>query len=163
VNFVQAACVFAIYTFATLLGYIIHTVNTLNGDIDPQEIVVIALYVLTLHSGTSANVRFGSAAVFSLFTAPLLLSHIHLMWKGQTTVESMQARHLKEKEGRALADAFGFWQIMYVQRFTFSYFFLTMGLCKERNEKRDIYGTRNGVLLTQPAIYGGSGVESKVG
>lgn len=45
VNFVQAACVFSIYTFATLLGFTVHTSNTLHGDIDPQEIVVIALYV----------------------------------------------------------------------------------------------------------------------
>ncbi|KAF9463502.1 DHHC palmitoyltransferase-domain-containing protein [Collybia nuda] len=94
VNFVQAACVFSVYTFATLLGFTIHAVNSLNGDIDPQEIVVIVL-----------------AAVFTLFTAPLLLSHIHLILKGQTTVESMKARVQKNREEQALADVFRFWQI----------------------------------------------------
>lgn len=60
-------------------------------------------------------VKFGRAALFALFTAPLLLSHIHLMMKGQTTVESMNARAQKDREGQALADAFRFWQIRSVR------------------------------------------------
>lgn len=46
VNFVQAAFVFTIYTFATLLVYIIKKASATASDIDPQEIVVLALYVI---------------------------------------------------------------------------------------------------------------------
>lgn len=41
------------------------------------------------------------------------MTHVHLILAGQTTVESMQVRALREQEEMALADTFGCCQIMY--------------------------------------------------
>jgi hypothetical protein len=54
-----------------------------------------------------------SAGIFLLFTGMLLVSHTHLIWVGQTTVESMQLHALQEQESRALSDALGCCQILY--------------------------------------------------
>ncbi|KAJ7574053.1 DHHC palmitoyltransferase-domain-containing protein [Mycena floridula] len=76
INFNLAAFVFTSYTFGTLLGY---NVNA-DGDVDVQEIVIIAL-----------------SALFAVFTSTLLGSHIWLVWLGQSTVESMDIKNLKER------------------------------------------------------------------
>lgn len=43
VNFVQAASLFTLYTFATLLAYTVRDANRADGHVDPQELVIIAL------------------------------------------------------------------------------------------------------------------------
>ncbi|KAF8890744.1 DHHC palmitoyltransferase-domain-containing protein [Infundibulicybe gibba] len=94
VNFVQVTSILTLYIFATLLAYTIReSSDVLAGDVDPQQIVLIAL-----------------AGVFALFTTTLLLSHTYMIWHGQTTVESMQQHNVKEREARALNREFRFWE-----------------------------------------------------
>jgi len=76
---------------------------------DPQEIVVIALYV-GCHL-CNISLMFPSAGLFFLFTTMLALSHTRLILLGQSTVESMQIHSMKERESRALARGFSCWQI----------------------------------------------------
>ncbi|KAF8147669.1 DHHC palmitoyltransferase-domain-containing protein [Crassisporium funariophilum] len=95
-NFCQATVVFTSYVFATLLAFTVRRMNALDGsagDVDAQEIVIIAL-----------------AALFMLFTSTLIMSHVNMILKGQTTVETMQIQTMKEREARSLAKAFGWWE-----------------------------------------------------
>ncbi|KAJ7893979.1 hypothetical protein B0H13DRAFT_2276556 [Mycena leptocephala] len=64
-------------------------------DIDPQEVVVMAL-----------------AALFALFTFSLAVAHTRFILLSQTTVESLGVQRLKEREGAGLADAgIGCWEV----------------------------------------------------
>ncbi|PPQ80332.1 hypothetical protein CVT25_003615 [Psilocybe cyanescens] len=93
-NFCQATAVFTSYTLGTLIAYTVITSKpSSSSDINAQEIIIIGL-----------------AGLFFLFTTLLAISHTHLILGGQTTVESMQIRSMKEREERALAKAFSFWQ-----------------------------------------------------
>ncbi|KAJ7196703.1 hypothetical protein GGX14DRAFT_574773 [Mycena pura] len=85
VNFSAATFLFTGYTFATLLA-----LNVMNGAIDPQEVVIIAL-----------------AALFALFTATLGAAHMRMLVHSQTTVESLGMQRLKERESSALAASDG--------------------------------------------------------
>ena len=50
-NFCQAAFVFTAFVFATLVVYTVRMMNGSSSDLDPQMIVIIALYVWkTTHS-----------------------------------------------------------------------------------------------------------------
>ncbi|KAG5645126.1 hypothetical protein DXG03_006843 [Asterophora parasitica] len=89
-NFTQAASVFTIYVAATMIVFTVRAANKPDGDIDPQHIVIIAL-----------------AAVFALFTTLLQISHVRLIWVGQTTLENLQARNMKEREKRVFSDVLG--------------------------------------------------------
>ncbi|KAF8900441.1 DHHC palmitoyltransferase-domain-containing protein, partial [Gymnopilus junonius] len=80
-NFNQATVV--------LTGYILGT-----PSLNPQGIVLIAL-----------------AALFLLFTSMLAISHTHLILNGQTTVESMQIRNIREREDHTLARGFKWWEV----------------------------------------------------
>ncbi|KAF8636073.1 hypothetical protein AX17_003780 [Amanita inopinata Kibby_2008] len=93
-NFTQAVAIFTTYVLATLLAYTIHDTAVLNDDVDPQRIVIIAL-----------------AGLFALFNWTLTVSHILLITKSQTTVESMVIHRMKEQEVDALARAFSCWDI----------------------------------------------------
>jgi len=92
VNFLQAASVFTLYTFGTLLAFSIDGTTKFHGDLDPSYIVIIAL-----------------SALFGLLTTILLISHIYLIWLGQSTVENVQMRDMQGRESRALDRAFSFW------------------------------------------------------
>ncbi|KAJ7206661.1 DHHC palmitoyltransferase-domain-containing protein [Mycena pura] len=90
INFAVATFVFTSYTFASLLA-----LNVANGDVDPQEVVIIAL-----------------AALFALFTATLGVAHTRMLVLSQTTVESLGVQRLKERESTALAaDGVGWWEL----------------------------------------------------
>jgi len=92
VNFLQAASVFTLYTFATLLGFSIDGTTKFNADFDPQYIVIIALSVL-----------------FAILTTILLISHVLLIWSGQSTVENIHMHEIQARESRALDRAFSWW------------------------------------------------------
>lgn len=68
--------------------------SEIGRDIQIQEIVVVAL-----------------AALFSLFTFTLVVSHTHMIMLGRTTVEHMQIETLKEREAEQLGKAYRFWQL----------------------------------------------------
>ncbi|TFK36057.1 DHHC palmitoyltransferase-domain-containing protein [Crucibulum laeve] len=95
-NFCQATAVFTFYILITLLIYTVKANNNAaNGgpeDLDAQEIVVIAL-----------------SALFALFTSALCISHVRLIWQGQSTVESMHIRAVKDRETDLLRKEFGVW------------------------------------------------------
>ncbi|KAJ7704046.1 DHHC palmitoyltransferase-domain-containing protein [Mycena rosella] len=82
-NFVLATALFTLYTFASLLAF-----NVRGGRVGPQEGVVI-----------------GIAALFALFTLSLGAAHTRMVLLSQTTVESLGAQRIKEREGAALAAA----------------------------------------------------------
>ncbi|KAF8999876.1 DHHC palmitoyltransferase-domain-containing protein [Cyathus striatus] len=90
-NFCQAASVYSLYIFGTLLAYTVLSARSTDENVDPQEIVILAL-----------------SALFSLFTTTLQISHVRQIWLNQTTVESVQIRSMKERETTALQSAFGF-------------------------------------------------------
>ncbi|KAJ6625954.1 DHHC palmitoyltransferase-domain-containing protein [Mycena sp. CBHHK59/15] len=79
-NFSVATAFFTLFTFATLLAYNINN----DRNIDPQEVVIIAL-----------------AALFALFTLSLATAHTRLILLSQTTVESLSVSRLKERESAA--------------------------------------------------------------
>ncbi|PBL03808.1 zf-DHHC-domain-containing protein [Armillaria gallica] len=90
INFNQATAVFTAYTFATLLAYNIRVGTATVGDLDVQQVVIIAL-----------------SGLFFIFTITLFLSHVRLLYLSQTTVEAMYDRSMKDREGHVLNDAFG--------------------------------------------------------
>ncbi|KAK0469945.1 zf-DHHC-domain-containing protein [Desarmillaria tabescens] len=90
INFNQATAIFTAYTFATLLTYNIRSATATGGDLDVQQVVIIAL-----------------SALFFIFTTTLFISHVRLLYLSQTTVEAMYDRSMKEREGHMLNDAFG--------------------------------------------------------
>ncbi|KAL1741379.1 DHHC palmitoyltransferase-domain-containing protein, partial [Schizophyllum fasciatum] len=90
-NFCEAAWVFTTYTFVTLVAFV-----ATHGeiDIDPQIIVIIAL-----------------SALFMCFTAAMAIAHTRQILMGQTTVELMQIRGMKERENAVMARVFSLWEI----------------------------------------------------
>ncbi|KAF7369750.1 Palmitoyltransferase [Mycena venus] len=59
-----------------------------DGDVDPQEVVIIAL-----------------TALFFLFTASLGVAHSRMILLSQTTVENLNVQRLKERDGAGLEEA----------------------------------------------------------
>ncbi|KAJ3972005.1 zf-DHHC-domain-containing protein [Lentinula raphanica] len=92
-NFNLATAIFTSYTFSTLIAYTVRSTNN-NEDLDPQQIILIAL-----------------SGLFLLFTAPLLIYHTHLITHSLTTVEAMHQQAIKDREDHVLADVFGLWEI----------------------------------------------------
>ncbi|KAG6833410.1 hypothetical protein H0H87_007395 [Tephrocybe sp. NHM501043] len=89
-NFVQAASVFTTYTLVTLLIFVVRDASSTDGDIDPQKIVIVAL-----------------SGLFALFTIVLQVTHVRLIWLGQTTLENMQGADMKRRERHAMNDVIG--------------------------------------------------------
>ncbi|KXN92539.1 putative palmitoyltransferase ZDHHC20 [Leucoagaricus sp. SymC.cos] len=92
-NFCQSAAVFTLYVLGTLVGFNVPAwarSTSSTAQLDPQIIVISAL-----------------AALFALFTSVLTWSHIILILRGQTTVESMTIHSTKEREAAALTREFG--------------------------------------------------------
>jgi len=85
VNFLSWAALFCLWTFTTIIGLVAKTASNATSNLDPQEIVIIAL-----------------AAMFGIFTIALLVSHVHLICLNQTTVESLGFRTLRDRENSVL-------------------------------------------------------------
>ena len=62
-----------------------------------------------------------SAALFLLFTTMLVVTHINMILKGQTTVESVQIMNMKERENRRLAKGFECWEFGSVVLYIYIY------------------------------------------
>ncbi|KAJ7493473.1 DHHC palmitoyltransferase-domain-containing protein [Mycena latifolia] len=89
-NFSLATAVFTLYTFSVLLAFNVNLSlgGGTDGDVDPQEVVVIAL-----------------AALFALFTLSLGTAHTRLILLSQTTVESLGVQRMRERERAGLEGA----------------------------------------------------------
>ncbi|KAJ7455017.1 zf-DHHC-domain-containing protein [Mycena galericulata] len=90
-NFSYATFALTTYTFASLLAFNVNVSGREavgEGDVDPQEVVIIAL-----------------AALFALFTLSLGAAHTRLVLLSQTTVESLAVQRLTEREGAGLREA----------------------------------------------------------
>ncbi|KAH7911131.1 DHHC palmitoyltransferase-domain-containing protein [Hygrophoropsis aurantiaca] len=95
VNFIQWACVFCFWTFGTLLGVNLRAQSRASSsDINPQQIVVIAL-----------------AALFGLFTMTMIFTQTYELMVNQTTVESLGFRAMKEREKATLSQMHALWQM----------------------------------------------------
>ena len=116
-NFCQAAFVFTAFVFATLIVYTVRMMSGSSSDLDPQMIVIIALYVWkTTHLsdfGRNSHTIY-RAGLFALFTSTLVVSHVNMILKGQTTVESMSIRSMRERETATLQRAYSWWEFGYV-------------------------------------------------
>jgi palmitoyltransferase len=77
---------FCLWIFTTLLALVIKQGSNLSGNIDPHEIVIIAL-----------------AGMFGLFTTSLFSVQVHMIRLGQTTVESAGFRDMEHREEITLA------------------------------------------------------------
>ncbi|KAJ3491933.1 hypothetical protein NLI96_g375 [Meripilus lineatus] len=86
VNFLQWALLFCSWTFATLLAATVKSNSNPNRDIDPQQVVVIAV-----------------AGLFTLFSGVLLVTHIRLILLNLSTLESLGVARMEEREKAVLA------------------------------------------------------------
>jgi palmitoyltransferase len=112
-NFCQWACIFCIWTFATLLAQNVKFVSNPNFDMDPQQIVIIALCVLSLRSSPNDTESrwMNRAGVFMIFTLLLCASHILLILRNQSTVESLGTRSIREREQYTLSQMYPMWKV----------------------------------------------------
>lgn len=102
--------VFTLYVLGTLVGFNVSawTVVSSNSRVDAQIIVVSALCVLDMYSASSfVDIIIFRAALFALFTGVLTWTHIILITRGQTTVESMAIHSMKEQEAATLTREYG--------------------------------------------------------
>ncbi|KAI0830295.1 DHHC palmitoyltransferase-domain-containing protein [Trametes gibbosa] len=91
--FVWWALLFCVWTFSTLVGLIARaTVVRPSFQIDGQHVAVLVL-----------------SGLFILFTAALLGTHIELICMAQSTVESLDARRIGEREDRVLGRLHAWW------------------------------------------------------
>ncbi|KAF8130173.1 DHHC palmitoyltransferase-domain-containing protein [Boletus edulis] len=86
VNFLQWATLLSFWTFATLLGLNVKPRTSPGPELDPQQIVVIAL-----------------TGFFGLFCVLILSSQLHLILLNQTTVESLNHRSMRDREDALLS------------------------------------------------------------
>ncbi|KAG6329831.1 hypothetical protein ID866_9257 [Astraeus odoratus] len=93
VNFLLWGTVYCWWTFGSLLGLFIVHQTVPFANFDPQVPIVI-----------------GIAGLFGLFAFLMLITQIHLIVQNQTTVESMTARTMKDRETGVLGDAFQWWE-----------------------------------------------------
>ncbi|KAJ7750903.1 DHHC palmitoyltransferase-domain-containing protein [Mycena metata] len=88
-NFAFATFIFTTFTFASLLSWNANSALTHGGDdVDPQEVVIIAL-----------------AALFALFTSSLGIAHTRMVLLSQTTVENLGVQRMREHERAGLEAA----------------------------------------------------------
>ncbi|KAF5334930.1 hypothetical protein D9611_010047 [Ephemerocybe angulata] len=88
-NFCQAAFVCCAYIVGSVIPYTVKGFNEPGVDVNPQQIVVVAL-----------------SALFALFTFTLTVSHVVMIMMGQTTVENMQIQTMRERESEQLGKAY---------------------------------------------------------
>lgn len=104
-NFLQWTVLFCLWTFATLLAATIKTNSDPNRGIDPQQVVVIAVWVSAglLITIWITNLLLYRAALFSLFSTVLLFTHMRLILLNLSTLESMGVSRMEEREKAVLA------------------------------------------------------------
>lgn len=90
--------------------------NVSSSDLDPQMIVIIALYVWKITHFLVLDERSSiyRAGLFALFTFTLVVTHVRLILNSQTTVESMSIRSMEERESATLQRAYSWWEFGYV-------------------------------------------------
>ncbi|KAF6749700.1 DHHC palmitoyltransferase-domain-containing protein [Ephemerocybe angulata] len=92
-NFCQAAFLCCAYIVGSVIPYTVKGFNEPGVDVNPQQIVVVAL-----------------SALFALFTFTLTVSHVIMIMMGQTTVENMQIQTMRERESEQLGKAYRWWE-----------------------------------------------------
>ncbi|KAF5334879.1 hypothetical protein D9611_010041 [Ephemerocybe angulata] len=92
-NFCQAAFLCCAYIVGSVIPYTVKGFNEPGVDVNPQQIVVVAL-----------------SALFALFTFTLTVSHVVMIMMGQTTVENMQIQTMRERESEQLGKAYRWWE-----------------------------------------------------
>lgn len=117
VNFLQWATLFCFWTFSTLLGLNVKPRTSSDPELDPQQIVVIALFVaivaeIVAHAVTDKPPA--SAGFFGLFCSLILISQLHLILLNQTTVESLSFRSMRDREQELLSQMHKWYHIGYV-------------------------------------------------
>ncbi|KAI0772411.1 zf-DHHC-domain-containing protein [Trametes elegans] len=91
--FVFWALWFCAWTFSTLVGVNAHASAVRSiYDIDGQQVAIMAF-----------------SGLFILFTSALYGSHIQLICNGQSTVESLNAHRMREREERVLSRLHSWW------------------------------------------------------
>ncbi|KAI0077000.1 zf-DHHC-domain-containing protein [Panus rudis PR-1116 ss-1] len=93
VNFLEWAFIFCAWTLSTLIAQNVESARGIDGDIDPQQVVIIAL-----------------AGLFLVFTGALLATHVRLIVQNYTTVESIHAQRMEEQENVKLARLHKFYE-----------------------------------------------------
>ncbi|KIJ61195.1 hypothetical protein HYDPIDRAFT_96950 [Hydnomerulius pinastri MD-312] len=95
VNFLQWGTVFCFWTLATLLGLNVKSqTRSPAPDLDPQQIVVIAL-----------------SGLFGLFCILMFITQLHLIRLNQTTVESIGSRSMRDREQEVLSNEYRWYEI----------------------------------------------------
>ncbi|KAH8112143.1 zf-DHHC-domain-containing protein [Phellopilus nigrolimitatus] len=92
VNFLQWSSPWTLWTFATLVALNARKDSDPGFNIDPEQIVIIAL-----------------SAIFSLFTVVLLAAHIQLIIVNQSSVESLYIHGMKDRERATLGRMLPMW------------------------------------------------------
>ncbi|KAF5334901.1 hypothetical protein D9611_010048 [Ephemerocybe angulata] len=93
ITIVLAAFVCCAYIVGSVIPYTVKGFNEPGVDVNPQQIVVVAL-----------------SALFALFTFTLTVSHVVMIMMGQTTVENMQIQTMRERESEQLGKAYRWWE-----------------------------------------------------
>ncbi|KAF5334978.1 hypothetical protein D9611_010038 [Ephemerocybe angulata] len=88
-----AAFLCCAYIVGSVIPYTVKGFNEPGVDVNPQQIVVVAL-----------------SALFALFTFTLTVSHVVMIMMGQTTVENMQIQTMRERESEQLGKAYRWWE-----------------------------------------------------
>lgn len=165
INFLQAASVYTIYNCVTMLVFVVLRATSSDHYIDPQKIVVVALYVgvdALICTLCIPDLCISRAGIFAMFTTVMQFSHFRLIWHGQTTVESIRAHRMRHREKQAMNDVIGYWSI--VCGFPKAcVVHVTQPLLSERNDERCGVMTRSGVGSTKKVTFGGWGAERKGG
>jgi palmitoyltransferase len=138
-NFCFATSVVTAFVFSTVLAFAIKSTQSFESDgLQPQLIILTAL-----------------AAIFWLFTFSLFVANANLIMHGQTTVESMHIRGIKEREDRVLARGFGWWEFRQAIFYIFSvcFLFLTVVAPSAKKKRRKFFDREWGALNTEGNIW----------
>ncbi|KAI0354250.1 zf-DHHC-domain-containing protein [Trametes cingulata] len=93
--FVFWAFWFCAWTFATLIGLNAHAASSRPSfEIDGQHVAIMVL-----------------SGLFVIFTVALLATHVDLICSGQSTVESLSVRRMREREDRVLKRLHAWWDV----------------------------------------------------
>ncbi|KAH8077098.1 zf-DHHC-domain-containing protein [Cristinia sonorae] len=93
IHFLQWAILFCLWTLSTLVANIVKSGQFPRDDIDPQQIAIVAL-----------------SGLFLLFTVSLFGTHLRLILLNWTTVESLNAERMKERESKVLSRLHAWYQ-----------------------------------------------------
>jgi len=104
INFCFATSIFTAFLFATVLPFVVKALKSSNGLVgfDPRLIILLVL-----------------AGIFFLFTTLLCVNHVNIITHGQTTVESMNIRGMKDRDDYTLSRGYGWWEVRWAILFMF--------------------------------------------